>query len=255
MNRHVCVCAHIVCMPFINKHHKALPQMSSAGYPWIATLWIILFLKFCFKPYFIRNNKYNFSLHNIFPTIFIFNLGCMGLERLYYLRMKISVLQSTSYSEIPIFSVFSKGEVGQHGPLGPTLLVQPPDLGVYKGEKVRPSHFQVTPWSTIGIFPCARLSSLGPACESRGCLNCLKLTLPSGDEAQSLTVSSGSLGCWVVDPARAELSPPEHSTSECCSDVWTAKTMGNPVVLSVSGVGFACWELKKLTHWVELEIW
>lgn len=31
---------------------------------------------------------------------------------------------------------FLKGEVGQQGSPGPTLLVQPPDSGLYKGEKV-----------------------------------------------------------------------------------------------------------------------
>lgn len=33
-----------------------------------------------------------------------------------------------------------KGEVGLHGPPGPTLFVQPPDLNLYKGEKVSPTY-------------------------------------------------------------------------------------------------------------------
>ena len=36
--------------------------------------------------------------------------------------------------------MFLKGEVGQHGPPGPTLFVEPPDLNLYKGEKVRPTY-------------------------------------------------------------------------------------------------------------------
>lgn len=35
--------------------------------------------------------------------------------------------------------MFLKGEVGQHGPPGPTLFVEPPDLNLYKGEKVSPT--------------------------------------------------------------------------------------------------------------------
>lgn len=59
--------------------------------------------------------------------------------------------------------MFLKGEVGRHGPPGPTLFIQPPDLSLYKGEKVSPTYLlgylmrhawetfraQVQGWATV----------------------------------------------------------------------------------------------------------
>lgn len=48
-----------------------------------------------------------------------------------------------------------KGEVGQRGPPGPTLFVQPPDLTLYKGEKVSPTyrlgHLVKQDWETFRV--------------------------------------------------------------------------------------------------------
>lgn len=46
---------------------------------------------------------------------------------------KIKFIQNSYYLDFLL-----KGEVGQQGPPGPTLLIQPPDSSLYKGEKVIP---------------------------------------------------------------------------------------------------------------------
>ena len=49
---------------------------------------------------------------------------------------RISFQNKVKNGILIILIFFLKGEVGQQGSPGPTLLVQPPDSGLYKGEKV-----------------------------------------------------------------------------------------------------------------------
>lgn len=51
------------------------------------------------------------------------------------------IFQNKVNMKFLLSSFFFKGEVGQQGSPGPTLLVQPPDFCLYKGEKVIPNPY------------------------------------------------------------------------------------------------------------------
>lgn len=57
----------------------------------------------------------------------------MGESRPFKVYFKIKWIYNSYH-----LNFILKGEIGQQGSPGPTLLVQPPDFSLYKGEKVIP---------------------------------------------------------------------------------------------------------------------